>query len=57
MHPEVVKEKHARTEGVGKGWEWHSGGGVLILIWMQTPNWPAPHSSVYILFSFKVILV
>lgn len=56
MHPEVVKEKHAGTEGVRKGWEWHSGG-VLILIWMQIPNWPAPNSFVYILFSFKVILV
>lgn len=39
MHPEVVKEKHTCTEGAGKR-------GVLILIFMQTPNWPTLHSSV-----------
>lgn len=47
MHPEVVKEKHTHAQrGLEKGGGAGGGGidGVLILIFMQTPNWPQPHS-------------
>lgn len=57
MHPKVVKEKHThahrggwKSEGVGVALP-----GLLILICMQTPNRPAPHSSVSsFLFYFLV---
>ncbi len=56
MHPEVVKEKHTHAQrGLEKGGSGRGTEGVLILIFMQTPNWPPPHSSVS-LFSFYFLL-
>lgn len=53
MHPEVVKEKHTHTQrGLEKGESGRGTKGVLILIFMQTPNWPPPHSSVSFFYFF-----
>lgn len=56
MHPEVVKEKHTHAQrGLEEGGRGRGTEGVLILTFMQTPNWPPPYSYVS-LFSFYFII-